>query len=107
MRFERRDLLHQPIDQKLRVDDGIGGDVVDWLVSIKLRALPARAVQAVDQMALQAVKTKFERCKKPNRSRADNGDIDRCCLPWSRGQFQPCLSGTETTSPSMSSETLI
>lgn len=107
LRFEWCDLLHQPIDQKLRVDDGMGGDVVDGLVSIELRTLPARAVQAVDQMALQAVKTKFEGSKEPNRPRADNRDIDRSRLPWSRGQFQPCLSGTATTSPSMSSETLI
>jgi hypothetical protein len=71
-RAERLDLRHQLVGQLLSRDNGQGGNVIDRLFGIKLRALTAGPVQNVDQMRLHIQKAEFEDCEKPHRPRADN-----------------------------------
>ena len=53
-------------------DDRQGRNVVDRLFRIKLRALPAGAVQNVDDMALDVEQAKLENRKEPARPGAND-----------------------------------
>ncbi len=72
---ERLNLLHQLVGQLLARDDGQGGDVIDGLLRIQLRALAARAVENVDKMRLDVEQSQLEHRKKPDRACADDNGV--------------------------------
>jgi len=51
LRLEGLDLLHQPIDELLGAADGQRRDIIDGLLGIQLRTLPARDGQRIDDVA--------------------------------------------------------
>ncbi len=57
---ERLDLLHQAVDEFLGAADRQRRDVVDRLVRIELRALPARMRERIDDLALDAEQAELE-----------------------------------------------
>jgi hypothetical protein len=59
-RIERRDLLHQPVDEFLCTADRQCRNVVDGLVRIQLGALTAGRGQGIDQVAGHAQEAQFE-----------------------------------------------
>ena len=94
---------------------GQAGNVVDRLFRIELGALPARAVENVDQMAFEVEQAELEHGEQPARARADDDDIRlgviRAHRPL-RGRragrlVHACRGGTVTTRPSSSSVTWI
>ena len=70
-------------------------------------ALPAGAGERVDHRALKAEEAELKRSEQTGRPRPDDDRVGiRGSVHPSPGA-QPCLSGTETTSPSSLSSTLI
>ncbi len=112
---ERTDLLKDLVDEPLRCNHRRGRNVVDRLLRIKLRALPAGSVEDVDEGALHVEQTELEHREEPDRACADDDDVgffvacghrnvapalfDRPAHAW--------LAGTVTTRPSSSSLTVI
>src|SRR5579863_988919 len=84
LRIERLDLLHQPVDQLLAGDDGQARNVVDRLFGIKFSALAARAVENVDEVALEVEQAQLKHGEQADGARADDGDI---CLEWFGSHF--------------------
>jgi hypothetical protein len=72
---ERLDLLHQAVHEFLRTANRQRRDVVDRLVRIELRALPARMLQGVDEVALDAQQPEFENLEQAGRACADDNGI--------------------------------
>ena len=60
LRAERLDLLHKLVGQLLAGDHGERGNVVDWLLRVKLGALTARPIENVDQMRLDIDEAELE-----------------------------------------------
>src|ERR1700722_16457536 len=77
MKLRRKglDLLHQPIDQLLRVAHGQRRDVIDRLVRIQLRALSARMRQGIDDMRADAEEPELEGLEKAAGACADDDDV--------------------------------
>src|SRR5579862_6800552 len=74
-RFERLDLLHQPVGELLAVHHRKSGNVVDRLLGIQLGALPPRPVEDIDDLSLQIEKTELENGEQADRTRAENHNI--------------------------------
>ena len=74
-RIERRDLLHEAVDELLRAADGQRRDVVDRLVGIELGALAAGRAQRIDQMAADAQQSELENLEQPARAGANDHDF--------------------------------
>src|SRR6185436_17419599 len=74
-RIERRDLLHQPVDEFLRTTHGQRGNVVDGLVRIELGALAAGRAQRVDEMAGHAEQAELEYLEEPAGTCANDQDF--------------------------------
>ena len=72
---ERLDLLHQPVDQLLGAAHGQRRDVVDGLVRVQLGALPARVLQGVDDVRLDAEQPQLEDLEQPRRACADDDGV--------------------------------
>ena len=73
--MEGGDLLLQLGDQLDGVDRGIAGDVVDRLLRIERRALPAGHVEGIDHMAVHLQHAAFEDREEADRPRADDANI--------------------------------
>ena len=71
----RGNLLHQALDEFLRAADGQRRDIVDRLVGVQLRALAARVLQGVDDVALDAEQAEFEDLEQAGRAGADDQGI--------------------------------
>ena len=80
LRVERRDLLHQLVDDALGRDGRPYRNVVDRLFRIEFRALAARPVENVDQMAFQVEQTEFEDGEQAHRPCAYDDDVGTCWL---------------------------
>jgi len=74
-RIEGRDLLHEPVDELLGAANRQRRNVVDRLVGIQFRALPARRTQGVDQVAADSQKSELEYLEQPARAGADDHDF--------------------------------
>src|SRR5690606_40300326 len=74
-RVERFDLLEESVDQLLRTANGQRGNVVNRLVRIQLAALPARVLQRIDDVRVDAEQTELENLEQAAGSRPDNDDI--------------------------------
>jgi hypothetical protein len=72
---ERPDLRHQGVGQPLAGHHGHPGDVVDRLLGIELRALPAGLVQNVDDVRLDIDEAELEHGEQADRPRADDHRI--------------------------------
>ncbi len=68
---ERLDLLLQPLDQFDGRADGNGGDVVDGLVGIELRALSTRVGEGFDHVRRNSLQAEFEDLEQAAGSGAD------------------------------------
>ena len=75
--LERLDLLQQPIHQLLRATHRQGRNVVDRLVGVELRALPARMPERVDDVRLDAQQAELERLEQAGRARPDDHGLCR------------------------------
>ena len=73
--MEGSGLLLQLGDQLGGVDRGIAGDVVDRLLRIERRALPAGHVEGIDHMAVHLQHAAFEDREEADRPRADDANI--------------------------------
>jgi hypothetical protein len=73
--LERRNLLLQLADQIRRLDSRIAGDVIDRLFRIERRALPAGAVERVDDMAAHLQHAAFEHREQADRAGAYDRNI--------------------------------
>src|SRR6185437_14954036 len=71
-RVERLDLLHQPVDQLLGPTDRDCRNVVDGLVRVELRALPAGMRQGVDHMGTDAEQSQLEHLEEAAGTRSDD-----------------------------------
>ena len=70
--MERRDLAFELRHQFTGIDRGMRGDVVDRLLRIQRRALPAHIRQRIDQHAGQLQHAEFEHREQPHRAGADD-----------------------------------
>ena len=77
LRSKGLDLLHEPIDQLLRVAYRQCRNVVDRLIRIELRTLPARMRQRIHHVRTDAEEPEFENLKKAAGTRADDDDVGR------------------------------
>src|SRR5690606_3694327 len=84
-RSERRRLLLELVDQTLRADRGIAGNVVDRLLGIEFRALAPGTVEDVDEMGLDVEKAELEDREQADRAGPDDDDIG---LDW---RTHPCF----------------
>ena len=73
--MERRDLLHQLLDQALAGNHRIARDVVDRLLRIELRALAARLVEDIDERGAEIEQPELEDGEQADRPGADDDDI--------------------------------
>ena len=74
-RVERRDLLHQAVDELLGAAGGQRRDVVDRLVGIKLGALAAGRGQRIDQVAADAQEAELENLEQAAGAGANDHDF--------------------------------
>ncbi len=74
-RRERRNLLHQVVDQPLPGDHRKPRNVVDGLFRIELGALPARPVEDVDEVAFEVEQSEFEHGEQPHGPAPDHDHI--------------------------------
>ena len=74
---ERRDLLEQTLRELFAGANRHGRNIVDRLVRIQLRALPARAAQRIDHLGLQAQQPQLEHLEQADRPRADDDGVGR------------------------------
>ena len=96
-RAEGLDLVHEAVGEALPRDFDEARNVVDRLLGVELRALPAWALEDVDQVGLEVQKSEFEHRKQADRTRADNGDVGRVliacgCNVDCHFTFQSCYS---------------
>src|SRR6218665_198759 len=75
VRFERRQLRKQPIDQFAPGTDRNAGNVVDGLVAIQRHALAARLRQGIDQVRADALQPQLERLEQAHRACANDDGI--------------------------------
>jgi len=75
--LERRDLLHQPIDQLLGAANGQRRNIVDRLVGIQFGALPAYLSERVHHVGMNVEQPQFEDLEQAAGTRADD---DYVCL---------------------------
>ncbi len=73
--LERMDLLHQLVDQALRRDRGPAWNVVDRLFRVELGALPAGAIENVDEMAFHVEEAELEHGEQADRPCSDNENV--------------------------------
>jgi hypothetical protein len=77
MKLRRKglDLLHEPIDELLRIAYRQRRDVIDRLVRIQLRALSARMRQRIHDVGLDAEEAKLEGLEKAAGAGADDDGV--------------------------------
>ena len=75
LRLEGLDLLHQSVDELLRAAHRQRRDVVDRLVRIQLRALPARMLQRIDDVRADAEQPQLEHLEQAAGAGADDDDL--------------------------------
>ena len=75
--LERLDLLQQPVHQLLRAAYRQRRNVVDRLVGVELRALPARVPERVDDVRLDAEQAQLERLEQAGRAGPDDYGLGR------------------------------
>src|SRR3546814_8284762 len=74
-RLKRLRLLGEAVDQVLRLDARVAGDVVDRLFRVERRALAADHLQGVDHVAAELQHAALEDREKADRPGAYDGDI--------------------------------
>ena len=67
-----RDLFQQGVHQILGVQHRDGRNVVDRLVRVQFRALPARLAQGINKMRLDAEQSQFKNLEQPAGAGANN-----------------------------------
>jgi hypothetical protein len=72
---EGLDLPQEVVDERLARDDGEARDVVDRLLGVQLRALPADLRQDVDEMGADVEEAELEHGEEADRPRADDEHI--------------------------------
>src|SRR5258708_29297692 len=70
--LERLGLLQQSIDQFLGAAQGQGGNVIDRLIGIQLRALTAGLAQGIDDVSADPEQSQLEDLKQSHGTRADD-----------------------------------
>jgi hypothetical protein len=80
LRSKGLDLLHEPIDQLLRVAYRQCRDVVDGLVRIQLRTLSARMGQRIHDVGADAEQAKLEGLEEAAGASADDDGVSADCL---------------------------
>ena len=76
LRFERLDLLQQPVDQFLRPAHRQCRNVVDRLVGVELGALAARVLQRIDHLGADAQQAELEHLEQAAGSGSDDHRLD-------------------------------
>jgi hypothetical protein len=79
LRIEGLDLLHQPIDEFLRVAHRQRRDIINGLIRIKLGTLSARMRQRVHDVGTKTQEPELERLEKTAGACADDDDVRRNC----------------------------
>ena len=77
-------LLQQPIDEFLRADDRQRRDVINRLVRVELRALPAWMREAINDVRRDAEQPQFEYLEQAHGACANDRDFSADCF-WHAG----------------------